>query len=112
MPEDPCYCKTQQRASIWAVQGLLVAQWADVNNPWRSAFKSEVATLEQHSAKSIVYKTQLDDIYTKSPAPELKSHYDTWSAVASQIDEDIKEANRRKPKKAKTDKTQVKDESP
>ena len=68
-------------------------------------------TLEQHITKSKDLKPVMDDIYMKTAAADLQPLYDKYSEVAVQIDDDIKEANRRKPKKAKTDKA-VKDESP
>ena len=43
----------------------------------------------------------MDDIYMKTEAADLQPFYDKYAAVAVQIDDDIKEANRRKPKKAK-----------
>ena len=67
--------------------------------------------MEQHITKSKDLKPVMDDIYMKTAAADLKPLYDKYSEVAVQIDDDIKEANRRKPKKAKTAKA-VKDESP
>ena len=72
---------------------------------------SEVATLNQHKVQAKEFKDKLDEIFMQTPTPDLKPFYDKYSAEAVQIDDDVKEANRRKPKKAKAA-TEKKDKSP
>lgn len=52
--------------------------------------------------KTLAKKTkQLEKHYTKLTPDELKPLYSTFCVEARDIEEDLKEANRRKPKKAK-----------
>ena len=69
-------------------------------------------SLREHTGNTEKYAKEMDGYYTDGvPQEELQTHYERFSRIATTIDDELKEANRRKPKKAKTDKPAVKAES-
>ena len=62
---------------------------------------SEAQSLQAHSEALGSQINDMKVIYQSTPAAELKDPFDRYQKIAEQIEDDMKEASRRKPKAAK-----------
>ena len=66
--------------------------------------------MTNHKIEASKHAEALEGHFKQASALELKPMYDQYMKILSLVEDDIKEANRRKPKKAKATKS-VKDEA-